>query len=121
MNTFGKLLALAFFCGLILWTAVAAAGEKGTVSCSNPGCGYHDDLTIGGAKRSPSVTGYCRATKKFVRVKLTSWSEYRDIIPACPSCPEAILPIYDGGEVPQIPCPKCGHLTLHYKRTLMFD
>jgi hypothetical protein len=49
MNTFGKLLALAFFCGLILWTAVAAAGEKGTVSCSNPGCGYYDDLTIGGA------------------------------------------------------------------------
>ena len=61
-------------------------------------------------------TGYCRSTKKFVRVKLKSWDDYREIIPACPDCPEAILPIYDGGQVAEIPCPKCGNLTLHYKR-----
>ena len=71
--------------------------------------------------KSPSLTGYCRSTKKFVRVKLKSWDGYREIVPACPDCPEAILPIYDGGQVAEIPCPKCGNLTLHYKRRLMFD
>ena len=88
MNTFGKLVFLPLFFGLVLWAAAAAAGEKGTVSCSTPDCGYHDNLTIGGAKQSPSLTGYCRSTKKFVRVKPKSWDDYRKIIPACPDCPE---------------------------------
>jgi hypothetical protein len=121
MKTCGKLMAIALFCGLVLGAAPAAAGEAGTVSCSTPGCGYHHDLTIGGGMKSPSLTGYCRATKNFVRIKLKSWEGYRDIVPACPDCPEAILPIYDGGQVAQIPCPQCGNLTLHYKRMLMFD
>ena len=70
MKTFGKLVAIALFGGLVLGAAPAVAGEAGTVSCTTPGCGYQDNLTIGGGKRSPSLTGYCRATKKFVRVKL---------------------------------------------------
>ena len=121
MKTFGKLVAIALFGGLVLGVAPAVAGEAGTVSCANLGCGYLDTLTIGGGKRSPSLTGYCRSTKKFVRVELKSWADYREVTPACPDCPEPILPIYDGGQVAEIPCPKCGHLTLHYKRTLMFD
>ena len=121
MNPFGKLFIVALFFGLVLGAAPASAGQSGQVSCSNPGCGYQDTLTIGGGKRSPSLTGYCRSTKKFVRVELKSWADYREVTPACPDCPEPILPIYDGGQVAEIPCPKCGHLTLHYKRTLMFD
>ena len=72
------------------------AGEAGIVSCSTPDCGYHDNLRIGGGMQSPSLTGYCRSTKQFVRVKLNSWDEYRKIIPASPDCAEAILPIYRG-------------------------
>ena len=78
MKTFGKLVAMALFCGLVFGAAPAVAGEAGTVSCSNPGCGYHHDLTIGGGMKSPSLTGYCRSTKKFVRVKLKSWDGYRE-------------------------------------------
>jgi hypothetical protein len=121
MKTCGKLLPIALFFGLVLWLTPAMAGQSGTVSCSTPGCGYQDTLTIGGAKKSPSLTGYCRSTKKFVRIKLKSWGEYREVTPNCPDCPEAILPIYDGGQVAGIPCPKCGHMTLHYKKTIMFD
>jgi hypothetical protein len=121
MKTCGKLMAIALFCGLVLWAAPAAAGQSGTVSCSTPGCGYQDNLKIGGGKKSPSLTDYCRSTKQFVRVKLKSWDDYREIVPASPDCPEAILPIYDGGQVAEIPCPKCGNLTLHYKRMIMFD
>jgi hypothetical protein len=121
MNTFGKFFVLALISGLVLGAAPAVAGEAGIVSCSTPDCGYHDNLKIGGGMRSPAVTGYCRSTKQFVRVKLKSWDEYRKFIPHCPDCPEAIQPIYSGGDVAKIPCPKCSHLTLHYKRTLMFD
>ena len=121
MKTCGKLVLLAIFFGVFLWAVAAVAGQKGSVSCSTPDCGYHHDLTIGGGMKSPSLTGYCRSTKKFVRVKLKSWEGYRETVPACPDCPEAILPIYDGGQVAEIPCPKCGNLTLRYKRRLLFD
>jgi hypothetical protein len=121
MNTFGKLVAIALFCGLVLGAAPAVAGEAGTASCTTPDCGYEDNLKIGGSMKSPSVTGYCRSTKKFVRLKLRSWDEYRKIVPASPDCPEAILPIYSGGQVAEIPCPQCGNLTLHYTRRLLFD
>ena len=53
MKTFGKLVVLSLFFGLVLWAAPAAAGQAGTVSCGNPGCGYHYDLTIGGGKNHP--------------------------------------------------------------------
>ena len=121
MKTFGKIIFLSIFFGVFLGAAPAVAGEKGTVSCSTPDCGYHYNLKIGGGMRSPWLTGYCRATKKFVRIKLKSWEGYREMVPACPDCPEPILPIYDGGDVAEIPCPQCGNLTLHYKRRLMFD
>ncbi len=121
MKTIGKIIFLPLGFCLVLWAGAAMAGEAGTVSCSTPGCGYQQALKIGGGMRSPSLTGYCQPTGQFVRVKLKSWDEYRKIIPACPDCPEAILPIYDGGQVAQIPCPKCGNLTLSYKRRLMFD
>ena len=48
MKTFGKLGFLAIFFGVFLWTAPAAAGEAGIVSCSTPDCGYHYNLKIGG-------------------------------------------------------------------------
>jgi hypothetical protein len=121
MKPFGKIIFLCLFFGVLLWAAAAMAGQSGTVSCSTPGCGYEDTLTIGGGKQSPSLTGYCRSTKKFVRVKLKSWKDYRETVPASPDCPEAILPIYDGGQVVEIPCPQCGNLSLHYKKRLMFD
>ena len=121
MKTFGKLAFLTVFLGLVLWGVPAVAGQAGTVSCATPGCGYQQDLKIGGGMKSPSLTGYCRSTKKFVRVKLNSWEGYRETVPASPDCPEPILPIYDGGQVAEIPCPKCGNLTLHYKRRLLFD
>jgi hypothetical protein len=121
MKTCGKLATIALFFGLVLGAVPAIAGEAGTVSCSTPDCGYQFNLKIGGGMRSPSLTGYCRSTKQFVRVKLKSWEGYRESVPVCPDCPEAILPIYDGGQVAEIPCPQCGNLTLHYKRTLMFD
>ena len=121
MKTFSKLVFLAIFFGAFLWAAAAVAGEMGTVSCSTPGCGYQQDLTIGGGMRSPMLTGYCRSTQKFVYIKLKSWKGYQETVPACPDCPEPIRPIYDGGQVAEIPCPKCGNLTLHYKRRLMFD
>jgi hypothetical protein len=121
MKTCGTLVAMALFCGLVFGPAPVVAGEAGTVSCAIPGCGYHDNLKIGGGMKSPSLTGYCRSTKKFVRVKLKSWEGYRDTVPACPDCPETILPIYDGDQVAEIPCPRCGNLTLRYERRLLFD
>jgi hypothetical protein len=121
MKTCGKFVAMALLCVLGLGAAPAVAGQSGDVTCSTPGCDYHDNLKIGGGKKSPSLTGYCRSTKQFVRVKLQSWEGYRETVPPCPDCPEAILPIYDGGQVAEIPCPQCGNLTLHYKRKIMFD
>jgi predicted RNA-binding Zn-ribbon protein involved in translation (DUF1610 family) len=112
---------MALFCGLVLGAAPALAGEKGIVSCSTPDCGYHANLTIGGGMKSPSVTGYCRSTKQFVRVKLKSWDDYRKSIPKCPDCPEPIRPIYHGNQVAEIPCPQCGKLSLRYQRRLLFD
>ena len=105
---------------LVFGAAPAAAGEAGKISCSTPDCGYQDNLKIGGGMKSPAVTGYCRSTKQFVRLKLKSQEDYRKTH-YCPDCPEAILPIYDGCQVAEIPCPQCGNLTLHYKRRLMFD
>jgi predicted RNA-binding Zn-ribbon protein involved in translation (DUF1610 family) len=121
MKTCGKVVILSLGLALLLRAGAAVAGEGGTVSCSTPGCGYEQNIKIGGGKKSPSLTGYCRSTKQFVRVKLQSWKEYREIVPRSPECPEAIVPIYDGEDVAKIPCPKCGNLTLHYQRKLMFD
>jgi len=70
--------------------------------------------------KSPAVTGYCRSTKQFVRLKLKSHNDYRKPH-YCPGSEEPMLAIYDGGQVAEIPCPQCGNLTLHYKRRLMFD
>jgi len=121
MKTFGKWVMAAWFATLVFGAAPAAAGQTGTVSCATPGCGYQESLTIGGGKKSPSLTGYCRSTKKFVRVKLESWEGYRKKVPASPDCPEAIKPIYDGSQVSGIPCPQCGKKNLSYKRRLFFD
>jgi hypothetical protein len=121
MKTFAKLVVIALMFGIVLWVAPAMAGEAGTVSCATPDCGYQQDLKIGGGMKSPSLTGYCRSTKKFVYVKLKSWEGYRETVPACPDCPEAILPIYDGGQVAEIPCPQCANLSLSYKRRFLFD
>jgi hypothetical protein len=120
MKTWGKLGILAICCGIILLADCALAGEKGTVSCATPGCGYHTNLKIGGGMRSPAVTGYCAQTKKFVRLQLKSWADYRKPH-NCPGGKEPLLPIYTGYEVTKIPCPQCGNLTLKYQRKLMFD
>ena len=68
MKTFTKIIVLPLGLGLLLWAAAALAGEAGTVSCSTPDCGYHQNLKIGGGMRTPAMTGYCRSTKQFVRV-----------------------------------------------------
>jgi len=120
MKTWGKLGILAICCGIFFLAECALAGESGTMSCAAPGCGYQSDLKIGGGRASPAVTGYCAKTKKFVRLKLKSWADYRKPH-NCPGGKEPLQPIYDGYEVTKIPCPKCGNLTLGYQRRLMFD
>lgn len=120
MKTFGKLVAIALFGGLVLGAAPAVAGQKGLVSCATPDCGYQEYLRIGGGMKSPGVTGYCRSSKKFVYLKLKSHDDYRKTH-YCPGSKEPMLAIYDGSQVAEIPCPKCGNLTLHYTKTLMFD
>lgn len=120
MKTKGKLGILAICCGIFLLADCALAEEAGKVTCATPGCGYQTDLKIGGGKISPAVTGYCSKEKKFVRVKLQSHADYRKP-QMCPGGKEPLQPIYDGYEVTKIPCPKCGNLTLGYKRRIMFD
>lgn len=120
MKTWGKIYLLSILFATLLLADSALAGEKGTVSCATSGCGYHANLTIGGGRRSPAITGYCAKEKKFVRFKLTSWADYRKP-QYCPGGKERLQPIYDGSDVSRIPCPKCGLLTLRYKRRLMFD
>ena len=120
MKTFGTLIILPLFFGLVLCVAPAVAGQAGVVSCSTPGCGYQTNLKIGGGMRSPAVTGYCRSTKQFVRLKLKSYDDYRKPH-YCPGSKEPMEPIFAGSQVSRIPCPKCGNLTLHYEKILMFD
>jgi hypothetical protein len=120
MKPFGKLGFLTIFFGVFLWTAPAAAGQKGLVSCSTPDCGYQENLRIGGSMKSPGVTGYCRSGKKFVYLKLKSHDDYRKTH-YCPGTKEKMQPIYRGEDVAEIPCPQCGNLTLHYRLLLFFD
>lgn len=120
MKPWGKLISLLIFSAILLAADGALAGEKGTVSCTSPGCGYHTNLTIGGGRRSPAVTGYCAQEKQFVRLKLKDWEDYRKPHD-CPGGKERLQPIYEGAEVSRIPCPQCGNLTLSYQRMLMFD
>ncbi len=120
MKTWGRLIVLGILCGIFLLVEGALAGEAGKVSCNTPGCGYQTDLTIGGGRAAPAVTGYCPREKKFVSVKIKSWADYRKP-QNCPGGKERLQPIYDGDQVTQIPCPKCGNLTLRYHRKVMFD
>jgi hypothetical protein len=122
MKTWGKVLFIVILCGLGLLSLASGtmAGETGEVTCSTSGCGYKNNLTIGGAKRSPSFTGYCPKEKNFVRVNIKSWEDYRQPH-HCPNDQEPLQPIYDGSDVAKIPCPQCGSLTLTYKRKLFFD
>jgi hypothetical protein len=115
-----KAIILSLLFIILLLADRALAGESGTVSCAHPGCGYQTNLSIGGGRVSPSVTGYCAQEKKFVRVKLQSWADYRKP-QTCPGGKEPLQPIYGGNQVAKIPCPKCGNLSLSYKRRLMFD
>jgi len=110
----------ALFGCIFLWVACGLAGESGQMSCSTPGCGFKQSLTIGGGMKSPSITGYCPSSKKFVRLKLKSWGDYRKP-QQCPGSREPLQPIYGGSDLARIPCPQCGHLTLKYKRRIMFD
>lgn len=105
---------------LLLMAVQALAGEAGRVSCTARGCGYATDLVIGGGRASPAVTGYCPGSRKFVRLKLKSWEEYRRPH-LCPGSRERLQPIYDGEEVSRFPCPRCGQRTLRYQRRMMFD
>jgi hypothetical protein len=120
MKTRGTLVPFFIFLVLLLLVEGALAGEAGEVSCTTPGCGYHTDLKIGGAKNSPSVTGYCPKEKKFVWVKIRRWEDYRQ--PRnCPGGKERLQPIYEGADVAGIPCPQCGNMTLKYQLRLLFD
>jgi hypothetical protein len=120
MKSLGKIVALTMVFGFALLGGPALAGDAGEVYCTTPGCGYKHNLQIGGGKQSPAITGYCRSSKEFVRLKLNNWNEYRNPH-YCPGTREPMLPIYDGSQVAKIPCPKCGYQTLQYKRRLFFD
>ena len=120
MKTCGKFVLLAIFCGVFLWAAAAMAGEAGTVSCSTPDCGYQENLNIGGRRNAPGVTGYCRSSKKFVRLKLKSHSDVHKTH-YCPGTKEPMTRIDSGSKIPEIPCPQCGNLTLTYKLLLKKD
>ena len=119
-KTFGKLAFLIISFVLVLWSAPAVAGEYGTVSCTTPGCGYQENLNIGGRRNAPGVTGYCRSSKKFVRLKLKSHSDVHKT-DYCPGTKEPMTRIDSGSKIPEIPCPKCGNLTLTYKLLLKKD
>jgi len=105
---------------IFLWVACGVAGEIGEMFCTTPGCDFKDSLTIGGGMKSPAITGYCPSSKKFVRLKLKSWADYRQP-QYCPDSGEPLQPIYGDAQISRIPCPRCGHLTLKYKLKLMFD
>ncbi len=120
MKTLGRLISLLVFIALVILTDAALAGEAGTVFCITPGCGYQANLKIGGGKRTPSITGYCSREKKFVYIKLRSWTDY-DKPHWCPGGKERLQPIYNGSEVSRFPCPKCGNLTLKFERKFLFD
>jgi hypothetical protein len=120
MKTGAKLVFLPLFLSLVLWTGAAMAGEAGKVTCSSPGCGYHENLKIGGGRKTPAVTGYCASTQQFVRLNIKSYDDYYKTF-YCPGTKEPMQPIYNGSQVSEIPCPQCGNLTLHYTRTVMFD
>lgn len=120
MKTWGKTSLLTILFLLLLLAGGALAGEKGVLSCATPGCGYQTNLTIGGGRATPAVTGYCALEKKFVSLKLKNWADYRKPH-MCPGGKEPLQPIYSGSDVARIPCPKCGNLTLRYQRRLMFD
>jgi hypothetical protein len=120
MKTLVKPAVFSMILVFFLPGAGARAGEAGQVRCSTPGCGYQTDLSIGGGRKSPAVTGYCAKERKFVSVKLMRWADYRQP-QMCPGGKEPLQPVYGGADVSKIPCPKCGRLTLKYQRRLMFD
>ena len=105
MKTCGKLVAIALFCGLVFGAAPAVAGEAGTVSCSTPDCGYQYDLKIGGGMKSPSLTGYCRSTKKFVRVKLRAGKVTGKLLRLAPIVRNRSCRFMMGARSPKFPVP----------------
>jgi hypothetical protein len=111
-KTFGKLAFLIIFSGLVFWSVPAVAGQFGIVSCTTPACGYQENLTIGGLRNAPGVTGYCQSTKKFVRLKLKSHDDVRKTH-YCPGSNEPMILINSDSKIPEIPCPKSGKLTLN--------
>jgi len=117
MKTFVTLVMLPIFLSLVLWVSMALPGQSGVVDCSTPDCGYHQNLSVGGSMKTPSVTGYCQSSKQFVQLKLKSHDDYRKPH-YCPGTKELMQPIYSGSDVAKIPCPKCGNKTLKY--TLLF-
>lgn len=123
MRKFFSLILLGLIVVLVCFALAlrpAAAGEKGEVFCRHPGCNYHTELTIGGGKTSPALTGYCGSLRQFVRIKLDSWDEYHKLH-YCPEGKEILQPIYEGSQVKAYPCPRCGRRTLEYRRRLLFD
>jgi predicted RNA-binding Zn-ribbon protein involved in translation (DUF1610 family) len=120
MKTFSKLLLLTLFLGLLVVASSASAGEVGEVSCATPACGYKETLNIGGTMRTPAITVYCPADKKFIRIKLKSHADYHKP-PTSSDCPGPVEPIRSGNQIARIPCPKCGNMTLQYKLMLKKD
>jgi hypothetical protein len=106
---------------VLLNVGPAWAGEKIAVECTNPGCDYTKNLSLGGSRRSPAITCYCAQCRDFVRLKLQDWDQYYDQKYYCPTCDRAATPIYSHQDITNVPCPRCGRMTLKTKTLRRYD
>jgi DNA-directed RNA polymerase subunit RPC12/RpoP len=113
---------LVCFLSLFLFTySPVLAGEKVAVECANQRCNFATTLSLGGARRSPAITCYCAQCRDFVRLRLQNWDQYRDQTYHCPTCGQAVRPVYAKEDIAASPCPKCGEKTLKAKILLRYD
>ena len=110
------ILAVIFVAGLFSYE-LAVAGQRGELSCSS--CGYKRQLTIGGSRKSASLTIYCPQCKTFSRKTFATWGEANKAEEfTCPKCSAKAF-VYRGQA--GFPCPKCGRTTTTFKKLMSFD
>jgi len=108
--------AVILLAGLLLYD-LAAAGQTGQLNCTS--CGYKRRLTIGGSRKSASLTIYCPQCKSFTKRAFASWGEAnREGGFTCSTCSAKCL-VYRGQS--GFPCPKCGRKTTKFNTLGHFD